>query len=221
MILTLYHGTKTKDLLPAYGQGRRENDYGQGFYTSEDLSLAKEWAWSPFTIGDNGYVYKYHLDLTNLKILRLSEHDTLSWVAELLANRRLSVAEYEEALQDKIQAIIKKFRVPKIEDYDVIIGWRADDSYFAYMEDFVRGVIYRDVFDQAIKLGDLGEQVFIRSEKAFAALELVSINEVPNYYEAIYNERDKLARQYYQLIRHNIVNPRERQTIDYYLQRCD
>jgi len=219
MILTLYHGTKTKDLVPMYGKGRRENDYGQGFYTSEDLSLAKEWAWSPFTIGDTGYVYKYHLDLIGLKVLRLSEHDTLSWVAELLANRRLSIGEHEEVLKDKVETIIQKFRVPNIEDYDVIIGWRADDSYFAYMEDFVRGTIYRDIFDQAITLGDLGEQVFIKSARAFDKLENVAVEEVPNYYETLYTERDKLARQYYQLIRKNMVDPNERQTIDYYLMK--
>lgn len=218
MKLMLYHGTKTKNLIPIYGKGRHENDYGQGFYTSEDLTLAKEWAWSPFTQGETGYVYKYSLDLSNLKVLNFNDHDTLSWLAELLVNRRLNIGEHEEVLKDRVEAVIKKFRIPNIEEYDVIIGWRADDSYFAYMEDFVQGTIYRDVFDQAIKLGDLGEQVFIKSETAFKALQLISIKEVPKYYEKLYDERDKLARSSYKLIREDNINrSRDKKTIDYYL----
>lgn len=217
MNLILYHGTKTKDLIPTHDQGRHENDYGQGFYTSEDLTLAKEWAWSPFTVGDKGYVYKYSIDLLNLKVLRFNEHDTLSWVAELLVNRRLNIGDHEEVLKNKIDRIIKQYRIPNIAEYDVIIGWRADDSYFVYMEDFVRGTIYRDVFDQAIKLGDLGEQVFIKSKAAFNALQLVSVEEVPTYYRQLYNERDKLARNYYRLMRARLSDTRIKQTIDDYL----
>ena len=217
MILTIYHGTKTKDLIPMYGKGRHENDYGQGFYTSEDLTLAKEWAWSPFTKGGAGYVYKYNIDLSNLKVLNFNDYDTLCWVAELLVNRHLSIGEHEEVLKDKIDTIIKKYRVPNISDYDVIIGWRADDSYFTYMEDFVRGAIYRDVFDRAIKLGNLGEQVFIKSEIAFKALQFIGVQEVPTYYEKLYNERDKLARNYYKLIRKEIRHSRVKKTIDDYL----
>ena len=217
MTLTLYHGTKKENLTPTYGKGRHENDYGQGFYTSEDLMLAKEWAWSPFTQGDMGYVYKYSIDLSNLKVLRFNDYDTLSWVAELLVNRRLNIGEYEEVLKDKIDTLIKKYRVPNISDYDVVIGWRADDSYFAYMDDFVRGAIYRDVFERAIKLGDLGQQVFIKSERAFKSLQFISVETVPKYYENLYNERDKLARNYYQLTAKNMNPKRDKKTIDDYL----
>lgn len=216
MQLTVYHGTKVKNLIPTYGKGRVENDYGQGFYTSEDLTLAKEWAWSPFTKGDVGYVYKYILDLTDLNVLHFKERDTLSWVAELLVNRRLNIGEHEEVLKDNIDMIIKKYRVSKIENYDIMIGYRADDSYFAYMEDFVRGTIYRDVFEEAIKLGDLGDQVFIKSEKAFNALKLLTCEEVPHYYEALYQQRDNLARKAYRHIKRDNIN-REKKTIDDYL----
>ena len=218
MILTLYHGTKNSKLTPAFGQGKRENDYGQGFYTSADLSLAKEWAWSSFTKGQAGYVYHYQLDTKHLNVLNFNDHDTLSWVAELLVNRHLNIGEHEEVLKDKVDAIISKYRVPNIDQYDVIIGWRADDSYFVYMEDFVRGTIYRDIFDQAIKLGDLGEQVFIKSKTAFESLEFICMEEVPPYYEQLYNERDKLARGYYKLIKQEINKSRSKKTIDDFLK---
>lgn len=66
-IITVYHGTKNDALKPLYGRGKLDCDYGQGFYTTPELKLAKEWAWSSYTAGDKGYVYTYQLDTTGLE----------------------------------------------------------------------------------------------------------------------------------------------------------
>lgn len=36
-ILTIYHGSKDKIVQPIYGLGKNYNDYGQGFYCTENL----------------------------------------------------------------------------------------------------------------------------------------------------------------------------------------
>lgn len=41
-ILTIYHGSKDKIIQPNYALGKNYNDYGQGFYCTENLELAKE-----------------------------------------------------------------------------------------------------------------------------------------------------------------------------------
>lgn len=39
-ILTLYHGSKTIVDKPRFGFGSKDNDYGQGFYTTDVYSKA-------------------------------------------------------------------------------------------------------------------------------------------------------------------------------------
>ena len=42
--LILYHGSPNRVIVPKFGFGEDRHDYGRGFYLTEDLELAKEWA---------------------------------------------------------------------------------------------------------------------------------------------------------------------------------
>lgn len=42
--MILFHGTPDKIVVPTYGKGDEKHDYGQGFYLTENIGLAKEWA---------------------------------------------------------------------------------------------------------------------------------------------------------------------------------
>lgn len=42
--ITLFHGTPAKSVAPTFGCGNDKHDYGKGFYLTESLDLAKEWA---------------------------------------------------------------------------------------------------------------------------------------------------------------------------------
>ena len=44
MFMTLYHGSPTIVRKPLFGFGKPYNDYGQGFYCTKSLDLAKEWS---------------------------------------------------------------------------------------------------------------------------------------------------------------------------------
>lgn len=66
--IKLYHGTADEIVKPAYGKGDDKHDYGKGFYLTENIDLAKEWAvCKPNTL--NGFVHQYELDTDGLKIL--------------------------------------------------------------------------------------------------------------------------------------------------------
>ena len=59
--ITLYHGSLNEIIVPQYGYGEERHDYGKGFYLTESIELAKEWAvCRPNEI--NGWVHKYELD---------------------------------------------------------------------------------------------------------------------------------------------------------------
>lgn len=42
--VTLFHGSAAESVWPTLGLGDDHHDYGRGFYLTDDLLLAKEWA---------------------------------------------------------------------------------------------------------------------------------------------------------------------------------
>ena len=86
-MIKLYHGSVNIIEQPIFGQGKIYNDYGLGFYCTEDIDMAKEWA---VTDTQDGYANCYELDLTDLSILDLNHegYTILHWLSVLLANRR-------------------------------------------------------------------------------------------------------------------------------------
>lgn len=166
-ILKLYHGSDHIISAPEYGVGKSWNDYGKGFYCTESIELSKEWACSEEN--KNGYVNAYTIDTEGLTVLNLSDekYNILNWLAILLQNRV-----FDLSLPMSIRArdyIIENFNVD-IKNADIIIGYRADDSYFSFAKDFVNNSINLDQLSNAMRLGKLGEQVVIMSKKAFDRL---------------------------------------------------
>lgn len=198
--ILIYHGTKKPNLTPNFNYVNTDNDYGKGFYTTPDKELGKEWAYAQYTPGTQGYLYTYQIDLSKLNVLNLTEYDSLLWVAELLAHRHINT-DGREALQDTISDFIAKYKIDTSK-FDVIIGYRADDSYFTYASDFVSGNIYKATLENALRYGDLGLQVFIKSQKAFDMLKSVGTAElVDKKYESYYKNRDVSARDKYRIAR--------------------
>ena len=60
-----------------------------------------------------------------------------------------------------------------MENYDLIIGYRADDSYFSFAQDFLNGTISVRQLRNAMHLGRFGEQIVLKSERAFEQLQFM------------------------------------------------
>lgn len=56
------------------------------------------------------------------------------------------------------------------QKYDVIIGYRADDSYFSFAQDFLNNAISLRKLSCVMHLGKLGLQTVLKSERAFAQI---------------------------------------------------
>ena len=84
--MKLYHGSVEIVRKPQLNKGKIYNDYGQGFYCTEDINLAREWSVGE---GRDGYANSYELNMTGLKTLDLcaKEYSVLNWLAILLDNR--------------------------------------------------------------------------------------------------------------------------------------
>lgn len=190
--MILYHGSQKIIKEPAFGAGKKENDYGQGFYCTESLELAKEWA---CPILEDGFVNKYTFNVEGLNVLRLNseKYHILNWLAILLHNRRIDLSRNKQVGIRGRDYIIENF-MPEIKGYDVVIGYRADDRYFAFSRDFVQNVISVRQLANAMKLGKLGEQVVLISKKAFENIHFNSYEIAESniyYYKRI--EREALA----------------------------
>ena len=194
MTRTIYHGSDHIIEKPVYGDGKPYNDYGLGFYCTESLDMAKEWA-----VGKNinGFANCYTIDCSDLSILNLSDknYNILHWLTILLENREFDVIS-PLARQAK-QYLLNTFHID-YRNYDCIIGYRADDSYFSFAQDFISGAISYRQLNRAMFLGKLGQQFVLVSEKAFEQIKFFG------YETALYTDwyqrkknRDRLARREY------------------------
>lgn len=191
--IILYHGSPNKVVVPQFGFGEGKHDYGKGFYLTENIELAKEWAVCR-PDETNGWVHKYELETDDLRILDFQEHNILSWLAELMKHRDASDSRRYKVLSKKF---IDEYGIDTSE-YDVIKGWRANASYFYIAKEFVRDNIDIEILEELLSLGGLGIQYCIKSELAYSKLTEVDDGPISVDYSEFnekYNERDIIARK--------------------------
>ena len=190
----LYHGSKEIIEKPTLRGGKESNDYGYGFYCTENIELANEWACPD---NNDGYANKYELDMTGLNVLDLTkpEYNILNWMALLLQFRiPKGMTPNDEMAREYI---LKNFSID-LTKVDVIIGYRADDSYFSFARDFLKNTITVAQLSRAMELGKLGIQVVLHSEKAFEQLKYIESTIADN--ETYYTKRrarDLMAKEEY------------------------
>lgn len=190
--IILYHGSPNKIVVPKYGFGEERHDYGKGFYLTESIGLAKEWAVCRPNEA-NGWVHSYELDTTDLKVLDFQQYNVLSWLAELMKHRDASDTKRYKVLSKRF---IEKYGLDTSK-YDIIKGWRANASYFYIAKEFVRDNIDIEILEELLSLGGLGIQYCIKSELAYSKLAeietgLICVNY--NEFNHKYNQRDVNAR---------------------------
>ena len=192
--MDMYHGSPTMINKPSIDYKNIHNDFSQGFYCTENKDLAKEWAVSSLR---DGFCNKYALNTEHLNILNLNtvEYSILNWIA-VLVNHRLFTSN-TPIERRAMKYLIDNFYI-NVNAYDVIIGYRADDSYFDYAQSFIQNTISLDQLSKAMYLGKLEEQIVIKSEFAFSNLKYEG-NEVAKSeeYFTLRNNRNKEANQYY------------------------
>ena len=166
-LITIYHGSKQIVEVPTVGLGRKNNDVGLGFYCTESNDLAKEWAVSSLS---DGFSNRYTLDTEYLNTLNLNSpnYTILNWIAVLVEHRLFSIK--TPIARRAKQYLIEHFGV-NVNAFDLITGYRADDSYFDFAEAFLNNAITVEQLSRAMRLGKLGEQIVIKSQFAFSKLK--------------------------------------------------
>ncbi len=192
--LILYHGSLEVVQKPQIDKGKVYNDYGRGFYCTEHLELAREWGCNE---GVDGYTNQYEIETDNLNILNLvfPEYTVLHWLALLMNNRKVRSS---APVVKRGKEWLKEHYLIDISSYDAIVGYRADDSYFSFARSFLENGITLEQLSHAMRLGNLGEQFVIKSQKAFDEIKFISYAPVNHkeYYPKR-KSRDEEARAAY------------------------
>ena len=164
--VTIYHGSEKIIEKPVFGEGKKHNDFGPGFYCTENEDLAKEWA---VTKNRNGYVNKYSLNTECLNILYLNseQYTILNWIATLVNNRVFTLN----------NPVTNRARRYIIDNFPVNVN--------AY------NAITIEQLSLAMKLGKLGEQIVLKSRLSFEQLSFVNYREAES--ELYYPLRKKRA----------------------------
>ncbi len=192
--VTVYHGSNKIVEVPTFGHGKKNNDFGLGFYCTESNDLAKEWAVSSLR---DGFSNKYMLDTEYLNILNLnsSDYTILNWIAVLVEHRIFSI---KTPVANRAKRYLTDNFGINVNAFDVIVGYRADDSYFDYAEAFINNGITVEQLARAMRLGKLGEQIVLKSEYAFSKIKYEGFeNADKNTYYVLRKARDDDANKTY------------------------
>ena len=193
-LITIYHGSEQIVDEPTFGKGKINNDFGLGFYCTESDDLAKEWAVSSLR---NGFSNKYTLDTEYMNVLNLNSPDytILNWIAVLVEHRVFSLK--TPVARRAKRYLIDNFGV-NVNAFDLITGYRADDSYFDYAESFLNNGISVEQLARAMKLGKLGEQIVLKSKFAFSRIKFESFDVAEkDIFYVLRKARDDEANQTY------------------------
>ena len=139
--MILYHTSDQVIKHPDVHHGRKNADFGWGFYLTPDRDFARRWA------KENAIVNEYELDETGLDIYRFSR--SREWFEYIFHNRRL---------RDDLSA-------------DVIIGPIANDTIFDTMGIISSGYLEADEALKLLMVGPEYTQVAIKNAKAIEHLK--------------------------------------------------
>lgn len=180
--MKIYHGSKIIIDHPFVKGSNEVNDYGPSFYLTKDLEAAKSWACKNNSVGIvNEYEIKdssFHklkiLDLTNK-----SKYSVLNWMAILMHFRELD-SSFKRNNQLTLDWLAKYYI--DVNEYDVIIGYRADDSYFRFPLRFISNDLSFEDLEDVFLSGHLGIQYAFMSARSIKNLSFKKIIECDDKY---------------------------------------
>ena len=174
-VVTLYHGSKS-GLHGAIAPISRDRcDFGKGFYMGTDRT-------QPLTLICNypkAKIYLLSIDLSDLKILDIEVG--LEWALMVAYNR----GKMESVKNSKIY----KRYADLSKDYDVIIGYIANDRMFVVLDRFFNGEITDLALINSLSALKLGKQYVALTEKACKKIKILDEQELSE------DDRDKLKQE--------------------------
>lgn len=191
--MNIYHGSKKIIEKPLVRGSGEHNDYGPAFYVTPHFEMAKMWACKNGTIG---VVNKYQINegsFEKLKVLDLTDktkYSILNWIAILMHFKNLDYN--TKQVYSYFLDWLSKYYID-VSNYDVVIGYRADDAYFEFPLKFLKNNISIEDLEEIYLLGNLGIQYTFISERAIKLLKFKKAIECEKSYIGEYYKIVKIA----------------------------
>ena len=146
--MRVYHGSTVKVDAPLVGAGRRNLDFGQGFYVTDLEQQAISWATRPVNGGKPNILNKYDLDIESVIVggYRYKKFDAYDseWLDFVVSNRRGGII---------------------WQNYDIIEGGIANDRVFNTIELYEANLISKDEALDRLKYEKPNNQICILNQE--------------------------------------------------------
>ena len=169
--MVLYHVGFDIIKNPDIQYGRKNADFGQGFYLTDDKEFSYRWAKE--RKGVDTIINEYDLDTSGLNVLTLQRGS--QWFDYIYANRNHKA--------DTVSA-------------DVIIGPIANDIIYDVMGITTSGILPKENAKKLLMIGGEYKQIVIKSQKAVAQLkwlrsDVITEAQLKSYHEQILKEEQE------------------------------
>ncbi|MBR6381259.1 MAG: DUF3990 domain-containing protein [Lachnospiraceae bacterium] len=154
--MRLYHTSNVEIRVPDLKRGRKNADFGQGFYLTPDEEFARRWA------AADAILNTYELEEAGLSIHRFSRDE--KWYSYIFGNRRT---------QDPLRA-------------DVVAGPIANDTIFETFGIISSGFLQPSEALRLLMIGPEYTQVVIKTPKAAENLRWISAEQIGKQDSSLY-----------------------------------
>ena len=169
--MLLYHTSYQIIKEPDIHYGRKNADFGQGFYTTPDYDFACRWAKE--RKGELPVINTYELDTSSIAIHTFGRNT--DWFSYIFQNRRSAA--------DRLEA-------------DVVIGPIANDTIYDTLGIITSGYLKDEQAVQLLMLGFEYTQVALKTEKAAKQLawkesRVVNAEEIASHQSSVFQEQEE------------------------------
>ena len=171
----LYHGSKSGIRGAIAPISRESCDFGKGFYMGTDRI-------QPLTLicnYPNAKIYTLSVELSELKIFDVEVG--LDWALLIAYNRGKMESVKNSSIYNRFACLSK--------DYDMIVGYIANDRMFVVLDRFFNGEITDLALINSLSALKLGKQYVALTEKACKKIKIINEQEISE------NDRDRLKKE--------------------------
>ena len=182
--ILLFHGAKSTIIGNIdVNKGRRNNDFGQGFYCGESYEQSASFVEN----FENSSIYYFSFDITGLRSLKYAvDRD---WM--------LTIAYFRGTLNEYKDSIVIKKLISKLDCVDYVVAPIADNKMFRIIDSFINGEITDEQCKHCLAATNLGFQYVLLNDNAISRLKMLECcylsNEERNHYRKIKLEDNKIS----------------------------
>ena len=181
--MIVYHTGFSEIRNPDVHYGRKNADFGQGFYMTDDREFSFRWARE--RKGSDTFVNQYDLTLDGLNVRTLDRD--LAWFEYIMDNRAGKRDAFPEA--------------------DIILGPIANDTIYNTFGILSSGLLSREQMRVVLMLGPAYRQIVLKTEKAAGNLiwrsaTVVSKEDIFRYRETVKTEETEYQKAFAKILNH-------------------